>query len=624
MFFKRLSLRVTLTISVLAMAALGILLGVLLTEAYRQYAIDSQSQAFEQIIGLQVSDNLDELARISHDLGQALQTDPAFRKVFRANNEELLKQHLLSQFHQYFVTAGIIKLESLALYAPDLSLLSSAYADGAQQKANCPNLHQRVRLRKGAERLKTLSELCLVNGRPYFSFILPIGGFKVKAYLEIVTDPIYSLRVLESDLGLPLQLSYVNGEIAYQSERWPAMEADYQGVVASYEPMAMTAERAFVVSVARDVSALQNRLTSARNTYVAIVSFIALLLSLITMLLLHKTTLLPLRALGAQLRSIRHDRHQLGKQISVMGNVEIRELTAGFNEMTSELKTLYDTELARNEELRREIATREQIEQELKRHRTQLEQLVEQRTLDLAMARDEALEASRVKSQFLANMSHELRTPLNAILGYGEILIEDAEALGEEGLISDLRKVNAAGKHLLSLINDILDLTRIESGKIDLYEELVDVRKVVDELADTIHPLVLENNNALEVKCQENVGEILTDLTKLRQTLLNLLSNACKFTHDGLIQLTVWREQPNGQEYLYISVRDEGVGMSQAEQDNLFETFFQADNSSTRKFGGTGLGLAISQHFCHMMGGSIHVVSAPGEGSTFTVMLPVK
>ncbi len=238
---------------------------------------------------------------------------------------------------------------------------------------------------------------------------------------------------------------------------------------------------------------------------------------------------------------------------------------------------------------------------------------------ELRDARDAAEASSRTKSQFLANMSHELRTPMNAILGYSEMLQEEAEEEGLENFAPDLQKIQNAGKHLLALINDILDLSKIEAGKMELYLEEFSLPDTVADVAATVQTLVTKKNNRLEVSCTPDVGMMRGDLTKVRQSLLNLLSNAAKFTENGTILLQVRRE--NG-DYVF-DVIDTGIGMTPEQTAGLFEAFSQADASTTRKYGGTGLGLAITRRFCRMMGGDATVQSTPGAGSTFTMRLPV-
>jgi hypothetical protein len=230
--------------------------------------------------------------------------------------------------------------------------------------------------------------------------------------------------------------------------------------------------------------------------------------------------------------------------------------------------------------------------------------------------------ADRHKSEFLANMSHELRTPLNAIIGYSEMLQEDAADLGAEQFTDDLGKINAAGKHLLELINAVLDLSKIEAGKMELYLESFDVARLVHDIAAVIQPLAAKNANRLEVRCPDTVGIMHADLTKTRQALFNLLSNACKFTERGTVSLSVDRQTSDGQDWLAFSVHDTGIGMTSEQLGRLFEAFTQADAATTRRYGGTGLGLALSRRLCRMMGGDVTAESESGRGSTFTIRLP--
>ncbi|RJQ51926.1 MAG: response regulator [Desulfobacteraceae bacterium] len=240
----------------------------------------------------------------------------------------------------------------------------------------------------------------------------------------------------------------------------------------------------------------------------------------------------------------------------------------------------------------------------------------------LQKAKDEAEAANREKSLFLAKMSHELRTPLNAIIGYSEMLEEEAEDLNQEDFIPDLQKIRGAGKHLLGLINDILDLSKIEAGKVDLFLETIDIAGMIRDVVNIIQPLVEKNENTFAVHCPDDIGAMRADRTKVRQSLFNLLSNACKFTTNGSIMLEVSREAVNGSAWVFFKVCDTGIGMSPEQLENLFKAFTQADASIASKYGGTGLGLTISQKFCHMMGGDIKVESAFGRGSTFTILLP--
>ena len=241
---------------------------------------------------------------------------------------------------------------------------------------------------------------------------------------------------------------------------------------------------------------------------------------------------------------------------------------------------------------------------------------------EIRVARDAADAANQAKSAFLANMSHELRTPMNAILGYSEMLMEEAEDLKQEDFIPDLKKINQAGTHLLALINDVLDLSKIESGKMEAFAESIDLDSLIDEISATAQPLMKKNSNRLSIERSQHLGSAHQDLTKLRQTLLNLLSNAAKFTHEGTITLHVNRTEQAGVEWLSFAVSDTGIGIAEDKIERVFEEFAQADDSTTRDYGGTGLGLAISQRFCKLLGGDLSVHSELGEGSTFTIRIP--
>ena len=231
--------------------------------------------------------------------------------------------------------------------------------------------------------------------------------------------------------------------------------------------------------------------------------------------------------------------------------------------------------------------------------------------------------ASKHKSQFLADMSHELRTPLNAIIGYSEILQEDVADLGQAALAPDLKKIEGAGRHLLGLINDILDLSKIEAGRMDIFLEDIELVPLLEEVRALIVPLAEKNGNTLELRLPKDLGSIRTDRTKLKQSLLNILSNGSKFTENG--RLTVAAERfESDRPMVRFAVSDTGIGMTEEQLGRLFQAFSQAETSTAKKYGGTGLGLAISRRFCQLLGGDITVTSRPGEGSTFTIVLPAR
>ena len=292
---------------------------------------------------------------------------------------------------------------------------------------------------------------------------------------------------------------------------------------------------------------------------------------------------------------------------------EIGRLIDGFNTMLAEIQERDTALQGANVELKMRTG---ELETEIT-HRKQTQE-------ELLGAKRTAEDASRAKSAFLANMSHELRTPLNAIIGYSEMIEEEIQDTGQFQNVQDVKKIRSAGKHLLALINDVLDLSKIEAGKMGLHLEGFDVAQMIEEMVSTFQPTVAKNSNQLNINVAEDVGTMVADVTKVRQILFNLVSNACKFTNRGTISLHVDRTEVNNRQWIRFRVADTGIGISLNQQQNLFKEFAQADVSIARKYGGTGLGLAISHRFAELMEGGITVESEPGKGSVFTVCLPAE
>jgi signal transduction histidine kinase/CheY-like chemotaxis protein len=340
------------------------------------------------------------------------------------------------------------------------------------------------------------------------------------------------------------------------------------------------------------------------------------LLAIVVGYALQRSLTGPLSELAGAARQIAEQK-DYSVRVKERGEDEIGTLTRSFNLMVQTIEL-------RNAELEVARKNAEDARESLREINEQLEQKVAARTAELERAVVAAKEANQAKSAFLAKMSHELRTPMNAIIGYSEMLMEDANDNGQSGMADDLNKILSAARHLLGLINDVLDLSKIEAGKMQLYLETFDLQILVHEVTSTIAPLIEKRNNQLIINCTPAIGSMYGDSTKIRQTLLNLLSNASKFTENGRIELKIEREVVDNQVWVVMEVIDTGIGMDEEQMARLFKPFAQADASTSSKFGGTGLGLAISKQFAQMMGGDITLRSAPSSGSIFTLRVPAR
>jgi signal transduction histidine kinase/ActR/RegA family two-component response regulator len=425
---------------------------------------------------------------------------------------------------------------------------------------------------------------------------------------DIVSAALYSpegkmfAHYFRTDSILPTELPPHSQEKGYRFQG---------GYLEVFQPVTMNRERVgtlFLRSDMRQWSIRARRYTSIIIIVVLICSSLALLLSSKLQKLISK----PILHLEDTMRMVSSNKNYEIRATRFYGD-EIGRLIDGFNTMLSEIQHR-DTALQRaNNEL--QTSTHELEVEIIHRKRTQEE---------LLTAKQAAEQANRAKSAFLANMSHELRTPLNAIIGYSEMLEEEVRDSGKITHVQDLQKIQAAGKHLLSLINDVLDLSKIEAGKMGLHLETFDVSPMIEEMVTTLQPAIEKNTNAFHLRMQEDMGTMQADITKVRQILLNLLSNACKFTDHGTVSLDVDRMVTAGNDWIRFRVGDTGIGITAEQQENLFQEFAQADVSIARKYGGTGLGLAISHRFVQLMKGHITVESVPGQGSVFTVQLPAQ
>lgn len=347
----------------------------------------------------------------------------------------------------------------------------------------------------------------------------------------------------------------------------------------------------FVLKLSQNVLYRELKENLISDIYLFIILLIVTLGTLYVVL--RKLIINPLSHMVNTIENLKED--DMSTRFPNYGNNEFGALATAFNIRTEKLNEYYVKVQERKKEL-------------------------EAANENLKGARSDAEKANKSKSQFLANMSHELRTPLNAIIGYSEMLIEEAPELQGPEFVPELLKILSSGKHLLELINDILDISKIEAGKMDVHLEECSIKKIVDEIEHLVGPLVEKNANTFKNRVDEELDKAYTDVTKLRQNLLNLISNASKFTEKGRINLRVVKDG----EFMLFQIQDTGIGMTPDQLGKIFQSFTQADSGTTKKYGGTGLGLAITKQFCLMLGGDIWAESQLGEGTSFFMKLPIR
>ena len=379
-------------------------------------------------------------------------------------------------------------------------------------------------------------------------------------------------------------------------------------------PVTLERERVGTVYIRSDLRDVRARLMRYAGITLAVL-IVSLLAAVVVSSILQRAISGPILQLAAAARQVSRD-GDYSLRVHRTDRDEIGTLFDSFNGMLTQIH-------ARDVALQ---AARDELEDRVDERTRQLQSEVAERksiAKDLIAAKEAAEASNRAKSVFLANMSHELRTPLNAIIGYSEMIEEDTDSACEE-TIADLRKIQGAGRHLLALINDVLDLSKIEAGRMDVHVDCLEVGKLLDEAVSTSRPLLRNNGNRMVVSCSDRNLEMQADAIKFRQALLNLLSNASKFTENGTITVSVSRvETEDGRCWVDWAVSDTGIGIAPEHMDKLFRSFSQVDGSATRRHGGTGLGLAISQRLCQMMGGTIWAQSVLHEGTTFTIRIPL-
>ena len=603
LFKKSFSLRLRLISGILVVAIVGFAMLIITASIYRNLAYQNQRNAITELIGLKVTNILEELSDISKNLGLDIQTDTKLRNAIKSSDLKTIQSFLDMQFDRYFVTAGMLKLKDIYVFDNSFEFITNSTRGNSLTTSNkllCSNMVAIAKKRVGVERLKPMSQLCTKENEALFGVIVPVGSLNPFAYMLIISDPAFSIMQLEQTLGDPIRITRYTGAVVYQSSVWPEEYQLDNYLVASHILRDPNGSTILKTHAARDIEPYRQELFE----HAFVIILVSTLIFTIVVAVLYYTLKVSLRPLDEL--HVAADKLSKGDYVKVSRTSvpEIDVVIQSFNTMAEEITQLI-------KKLQSEIFEHKKTEKNLKKHQH-----------DLSLARDQAFAASRAKSVFLANMSHELRTPLNAIIGYSEMLFEDTNLNITNQQLDDLTKIKASGEHLLTIINDILDLSKIEAGKMELNLDHFDLTAFINDTVSAIQPAAAKNSNNLSVEYAPNIGTIFTDANKLKQSLLNVLDNACKFTKDGQIRLAVEIESRNDNDWVQFTISDTGIGISDEQTRHLFSEFTQADSSTTKSYEGTGLGLALSQRFCELMGGHITFTSKLGKGSIFCISIP--
>lgn len=617
------SLWISITLTILTMGIISLALASFTGETYRIITLSNQQNSISKLIQHDANAIFTSLDENLTKLGSNLQYEKSFRNAFYKKDNDEIEKELNRHFNQYFVTAGIIDLEKIYAYDINFNLISQS----TERKENnfseiiCPKSINKAKKRKGTKRLMALSALCNIKGRHFYSTLVPIGGLIPRGYLQIVANPIHNLKNIDSRLGSPIKISsHNNSETIYKTQNWPSDDNLQHALLASYDIYSNNGQYIFTITAAHNISALNEKLNTTRNYLILTAILITLTSVIISLIVLRGSTTKPVKNLLTQLIRIREDKENLGKNIKITGAKELKEVTIEFNRMTNELKDLYHKLSENNILLSSEVNERKQAEEALQRAHQVLEERIEERTIDLKRTSEKAEKANLAKSEFLSRMSHELRTPLNAILGYAELLLTSKEEKLTPDQQYQVEVTQRAGMHLLSLINEVLDLASIESGKITLSRQEVCLQNVITETFSLLAPTAKKHHvNIINTIRDTHNIYITTEHQRLKQILLNLMTNAVKYNKEnGSVHLSI---EYISDKKVKLIIQDTGIGIATEQLEKVFSPFNRLDEYKSR-VDGTGVGLSITKSLVELMGGEIGIQSTPAEGSTFWVTLP--
>ncbi len=557
-------LRTGLDLTILLLGLFTVAVVFISGETYRQQALDTQRNALLDLAQLKVDDLLLDMSNTSRDLGLGVQQDPHFRKLFKARDSEALESLLKNQFEQYFVTAGLLKLERLDILDADYNLVSRSSSDGGsveREEFICPDLVKRASKRMGAERLKTVSELCLASGHPHYALIIPIG-LRLEGYIQVTTDPAHNLIPLETTLGMPLELSLPNGTSVYQSADWMEWSQEEASLLTSFSLLAHNGEPALNISLHSDLQTFYDQLGQTRTTVMLIVSLLTILAVLAARLIVYRIVLKPLET-------------QVQERTLELSNVNI--------------------------DLQAEIAERIRAEEEVQLRQAELAHVARQNTM----------------GEMASGLAHEINQPLAAIVNYmrGSIRRINKDVVQTSELLPVMEQSAMQAERAGRIINRIQNFLRKEEAS----PTIVDINQIAREAAEFIEPEARRHSIAIRLMLSKDALLVLADPVGIEQVILNLINNALeamKNEKTGKPEVTVTTSVIEGK-YAEVAISDMGPGIPADSVARVFDPFF------TTKPGGLGMGLSICRSIIETHGNKLSVEHNSHGGVTLKFRLPI-
>jgi signal transduction histidine kinase/CheY-like chemotaxis protein len=608
------------------MGCIAVVISIITGIFYRDSSIDNQRQSMKDILQLVTKNKLDELKEPSLILAYGLSKSAQFIGAFDTANETDLQRYLDSRFAQYLALNGVLTLSKLYFYDKDLQLVaasSNGIATSFSQPVICEGLKRLAQNQKGAEKLKSQHLFCGYDGKAYYSVLVAIGGLSIKGYLQVVVSPIKNLATIANDLGLPIRITYADNQVAYESAQWKGIIASSTApLIAKHQFNYPTNVHLLTIYSLQDLSLLYAELNKTQLWIVVSTLLLTIIAGMLVLSFLSKTVVQPINALRYDLAYIWENKARSGELIEASAAPEIAELIDDFNQMDVKMKNLYSS-------LMLEVKERSKAEKKVRLANTELEEKVLARTSELELMKSKAEQANRTKTEFFSSMSHELRTPLNAIIGFSQLIQYNPKEPLSELQNNNITEVLKASEHLLGLINQILDVAKIEEGHIELFLEHIVISEVLKDALDLISPLADKRGIDISINCEGTAVSLaelpgwpnatLADDSRLKQVFINLLSNAVKYNYsNGSIIISCTHHESDLNR---ISFKDTGPGLTTEQQANLFSAFNRLGIENHETIEGAGIGLFITKTLVELMGGKIGVDSKKGEGCCFWVEL---